>query len=257
MADESLSRAVVIDVSLENTRIGFAGDDSCATGPPLPVNSAPAESWADDMTTALSELCKQAGGIQIEGRPICLTESLEQLHGPQENRERWLPWLFETFHAHSVYLLPQPLAALYSAGQNTGLVIDATHVVPIWEGYALRHAVKRLEASQKVSSAAFDAVFTCDCDIWQDLLLHVMVCGRDGDTSDALVAAVQTELTASVAERMPSLCTPKVRAAGHGQADAWHGASVFATLDPGTGMWIRRADFDDGGAAVVHRKCPC
>ena len=172
-------RAVVIDVSLQSTRIGFAGG-SCTICPPLPVDDSPAQTWIDDMATALSMLCEQAGGIQLEGLPICVTESIEQVNGPSADRERWVQWLFEKANAHSLYLLPRPQAALFGAGQSTGLVIDLTQVVPIYEGFALYHAVKQLGASQTVASIAFDAVFTCDCDIWKDLLSSVVVCGRDG-----------------------------------------------------------------------------
>jgi len=53
--------------------------------------------------------------------------------------------MFETFNVPSLYLAIQAVLALYSSGRTTGLVLDSgagvTHTVPIYEGYALPHAV--------------------------------------------------------------------------------------------------------------------
>ena len=55
--------------------------------------------------------------------------------------------MFETFQVPSFYLAIQAVLSLYSSGKTTGLVLDAgdgvTHTVPIYEGYALPHAIER------------------------------------------------------------------------------------------------------------------
>lgn len=57
--------------------------------------------------------------------------------------------MFETFSVPSVYVSIQAVLSLYASGRTTGIVLDAgdgvTHTVPIYEGYALPHAVLRLE----------------------------------------------------------------------------------------------------------------
>ena len=56
--------------------------------------------------------------------------------------------LFESFGVPALYVATQAILALYAAGKVTGLVVDSgdgvTHVVPIQEGFLIRHAVKRI-----------------------------------------------------------------------------------------------------------------
>lgn len=55
--------------------------------------------------------------------------------------------MFETFNVPSLYIANQSVLALYSSGRTTGLVLDSGHgvtsTVPIYEGYALPHAIER------------------------------------------------------------------------------------------------------------------
>jgi actin len=71
---------------------------------------------------------------------------------PKANREKLIQILFETFNVKGYYTSIDAVLALYASGRTTGVVLDAsagvTHVVPIYEGYCLPHAVLRLDMGQ-------------------------------------------------------------------------------------------------------------
>ena len=68
---------------------------------------------------------------------------------PFKNRERAAEVFFESFNVPAMYCAPQAILSLYASGRSTGLVLDCgdgvTHVVPVYEGFALPHAVERAD----------------------------------------------------------------------------------------------------------------
>ena len=56
---------------------------------------------------------------------------------------------FETFNVPSYYVAVQAVLALYASGRTTGIVVDVgdsvSHTVPILDGYALPHAITRVD----------------------------------------------------------------------------------------------------------------
>jgi actin-related protein len=57
--------------------------------------------------------------------------------------------MFETFQVPALYVTIQAVLALWASGRTTGVVVDSgegvTHMVPVFSGYALPHAIARLD----------------------------------------------------------------------------------------------------------------
>lgn len=86
--------------------------------------------------------------VESNEHPVLLSEAPLN---PRKNRERAAEVFFEHFKVPAMYCAPQAILSLYASGRTTGLVLDSgdgvTHAVPVYEGFALPHAVERVDVA--------------------------------------------------------------------------------------------------------------
>ncbi len=78
--------------------------------------------------------------------PVLLTEPPLNKNS---NKEKMAELMFETFNVPAMYISMQAILSLYASGRTTGIVVDAgdgvTHIVPVYEGFAISHAIHRAD----------------------------------------------------------------------------------------------------------------
>lgn len=136
----------------EMMKAGFAGDDApkvvFPVAPYQPIERGFVKNW-EDMDKVWHQAYKELQ-IAPEEQPVLITETPGN---SPANREKMAQIMFDTFNTPAFYVAIDAVLSLYASGRSTGLVItsayDVSHAVPMYEGYALPHAVLRLELGGK------------------------------------------------------------------------------------------------------------
>jgi len=101
-----------------------------------------------------------------------------------------------------------------------------------------------------IHKLAFQSIMKCDVDIRKDLYNNVVMSG--GTTMfNGVAERMQKEIKALAPDSM----TIKIIAPPERKYSVWIGGSILSSLSTFEEMWISKAEYDEAGPSIVHRKC--
>ena len=110
-----------------------------------PIERGIVTNW-DDMEKIWHQSFYKELRVAPEESPVLMAEAPL---APKATRERMVKTMFESIGIPSLYLCSETLMALYAAGRYSGIVVDSgygtTLVTPIYQGFALPHAIRKLD----------------------------------------------------------------------------------------------------------------
>jgi len=160
----------------------YVGDDAIAKRGVLnlqyPVAEGIVKNW-DDMTKVWDHTFYNGLRVEPTERPVHLTEAPKN---PTKNRETMVEIFFDNFQVPAFYVSVQAVLSLYASARTTGLVYDSgdgvTHTVPVYDGFSLKHAVKRANLAGRdlttyladiLSESGVSLTSTAEFDIVKDI----------------------------------------------------------------------------------------
>lgn len=110
-----------------------------------PVDKGIVRSWEDMYHVWDYTFARLGVDPRKEDCRILLTEPPMN---PMSNRANMVKAMFERYQFKAVYVAVQAVLTLYAQGLLTGVVVDSgdgvTHVIPVFDGFALPHITKRM-----------------------------------------------------------------------------------------------------------------
>jgi len=104
--------------------------------------------------------------------------------------------------------------------------------------------------SEGIHKVTFDSIMKCDFDIRKELYGNIVLSG--GTTMfQGLPERMEKEIKALAPQSMKI----KIIAPTERKYSVWIGGSILASLTTFQPMWISRAEYDEAGPQIVHRKC--
>ncbi|XP_078400338.1 actin-1-like isoform X2 [Cetorhinus maximus] len=215
--------------------------------------------------------------IKSKERPVLMTAApLTSFF----NREKMAEIMFECFNVPAIYVAIPATLALYASGRTRGIVLDSgfglTDAVPIYEGYYLPDAVKRLKLAGNditenmrrlllesgfttstvgleepgIHKLIYDSILRCDISLRKDLFSNILLSG--GST---LFLGLEERLLKEIKFQVPSGLPIKVIAPPNRNNSVWMGASILTSLTAFKDMWVTSNDYRDYGPAIINKRC--
>jgi centractin len=111
-----------------------------------PIDHGIIQNWSDMERIWSYVYSKDCLNIPSENQSVLLTEPPLN---PYSTREKTAEIFFEGLNVPGLYFAIQAILSLYSSGRTTGIVLDSgdgvTHVVPVYEGLTIPHAIMRMD----------------------------------------------------------------------------------------------------------------
>jgi centractin len=111
-----------------------------------PVENGIVNNWGDMEKVWTYVYSRDNLNVVSEEHAVLLTEAPLN---PLSNREKAAEIFFEGLNVPALYCSVQAILSLYASGRTTGVVLDSgdgvTHVVPVYEGFAIPNAISRMD----------------------------------------------------------------------------------------------------------------
>merc|ERR1712168_88837 len=101
-----------------------------------------------------------------------------------------------------------------------------------------------------IHESAYNAIMRCDIDIRKDLYANTVLSG--GTT---MFPGIADRMQKEISSLAPSTIKIKIVAPPERKYSCWIGGSILASLSTFSSMWITKAEYEESGPAIVHRKC--
>lgn len=96
----------------------------------------------------------------------------------------------------------------------------------------------------------FQSINRCDIDVRRELYGNIVLSG--GST---MFRNLPERLGKEISNIAPSSIKPKVVAPPERKYSVWIGGSILSSLNAFQSMWIKKSEYDESGAGIVHNKC--